>query len=147
MTITITKRSIANVAALILLLLIGWRHFGGGGIPGPGPGPNPPPIVDPVVDPKPGSWIIVIEERSDRAAIVAELVNDADFASSLTARGLKFRLYDQDDPDARAVREATGGMPRPTLLITDATGRILAKDAMPTTMESLDAAIKEATGL
>jgi len=147
MTITITKRSIANVAALILLLLIGWRHFGGGGIPGPGPGPNPPPIVDPVVDPKPGSWIIVIEERSERTEIVAELISDAEFASSLTARGLKFRLYDQDDPDARAVREATGGMPRPTLLITDATGRILAKDAMPTTMESLDAAIKEATGL
>ena len=144
-----SNRAIANVAAIVLLLLIGWRQFGDG--VGPSPIPVPPPIPipipTPVVDPKPGSWIIIVEERSERSDIVAEMLSDADFMASISARRLKFRLYDQDDPDGRSFREATGGMPRPTLLIVDPSGIVLAMEAMPETMEAIDGAIKEATGL
>lgn len=106
-----------------------------------------PPFVEPVVDPAKteGSWVIVIEETSDRTPERAKLLN-ANLWRELESRGLKYRHYDQDAPDAAAYKVMVDEFGVPLLLIIDAKGKVLAEQKLPSSIEALDAAIKEATG-
>lgn len=93
----------------------------------------------------PGSWVICVEESADRTAIVAAFLDDTAYHNSLDSRGLKWRIYDDDSPDAVPYTGAT--QERPGLVIVSADGKQLHAGAWPETRDELDATIREATGL
>ena len=133
------RQTIANIVALALVAIAILRATGGGGVL-PIPIPVPP-------SPKPGSWVVLIEETEDRTDEIAKLINDQRWLDSLTAKQLKFRSYDDDQPEARSYAQAIQSLGVPAVVIVSPAGDVLGKFKFPAKREDLDRLIKEATGL
>ncbi|HAN97006.1 MAG TPA: hypothetical protein DCQ98_06030 [Planctomycetaceae bacterium] len=132
-----TRSRIAlNVAALVLLVVLGLRSFGGSVLP------LPLPIA---VTPKPGSWVLVIEESAERTTEVAKLVADQAWLDALKARQAKWRILDDDQPEA-APYVAAVGPTRPTVLILGPDGAVLATSDQ-VSRNSIDQLLKDKAGL
>lgn len=105
--------------------------------------PNLDPIVPPNVD---GAWVVVVEETSERNPAVARVSAAADFWKSLEERGVKWRFYDIDSPDAVTYREAAKAVGIPALLVVGPDGKLLASKPLPATPDGIGETVKEATG-
>ena len=96
------------------------------------PGPNPPPIVVTT-----DATVIVIEETAERDFDTASVLGDITFWTSL---GVKFRLYDDDSPDAAPylpiVKE------RPGLIVLDKHGRKTWSGRLPKTTDEIKRLVK-----
>jgi hypothetical protein len=103
----------------------------------------PTPVPTPVVLDE-GAWIIVVEETAQRSPEVAKVFAAADFWDGLKARGLNWRAYDDDAPEAAKYVEKVKD--RPGVLITDKAGKVVRAGPLPTPIEKLDSLVKEATG-
>lgn len=120
---------------------------------GPTPPPNPTPAPPVPPEPKPEelkgvAWVILIEETTRRTPEVAAF--NAHFTtgpgrSRLAAKGIQYRGYDKDSPDAKAKRylDADDGVgdvgTLPALLFLDATGKKIKSDKLPATPADLEA--------
>jgi len=91
-----------------------------------------------------GAWIIVIEETSERTPEVAKVFAAADFWDGLKARGLNWRAYDDDSPDAAKFIEKVKSLPGVLVIAKD--GKIVRTGPLLTPVDKLDAFVKEATG-
>lgn len=130
-----------TIANLVLGLVIALGAYdilrgGGGGII---PGPDPP-------SPKPGSWVIVIEESSERSPALARLIT-SDYQAELAARQLRWRIYDIDQDAARPYAQHAQKAGLPAVLVVGTTGRLLDSFTLPSDQATLDAKVKGATGL
>ena len=131
-----SKRAIANVAAIVLLLLLAVRQFGGS---------LPDILPVPIAISKPGSWVVIVEESEDRLPEVAKILADASWLASLTARQAKFRVYDDDTQSAQPYVQAAGAT-RPAVLIIAPDGSLLGVSG-DVTRPAIDAFLREKAGL
>lgn len=99
--------------------------------PNPTPDPDPPGPAPVVV----GDWYIVIEESADRTPGTAEALR------VIQTSGKRFRVYDDDSPDAAGYVAAVDGVGRPTLLILDETGKKLDARPLPQSAAEMQALI------
>lgn len=115
--------------------------------PGPGPGPSPSPLVDP--SKTLGAWVVVVDQTESRTPAVAKVLNDTKFWKSLETRGLNWRHYDADSPDAKLYLPAAKAVGMPALFVVGGQGellsKVLKKAPLPATTSALDTLIKEAT--
>ena len=136
-----------------------WRNYIGpllmilGGIVGivsqsPGGWSLPIPIIDNTVDPATtaGSWVVVVEETSERTPAVAKVLTNEKWWSGLDARGLKKRLIDKDSPDAAAYKLMIDKHGMPVYMVLHPTGKVMAEGKLPATLDELESAVKKATG-
>lgn len=98
------------------------------GSPAPGPKPNPEPKPEPEPEPKPepepepnaiqAEWVIWIEEVQDRAQFIEQTsaMLSPETKSRLQSMGLKVRVYDDDQPEAKGFLKWIGDK-RPALII------------------------------
>lgn len=107
---------------------------------GPDPGPDPPgPGPSPVEGPV---WIIILEESSERSPATATILGDKAFIDRQQAAGNKFRVYDDDSPDAAAFSALT--TIRPALIVQSAkNGKVLKTMALPKDSAGIEAVLKE----
>lgn len=134
-----SRQAIANIASIVLLVLVVLRATGGGGVL-PIPIPVPP-------SPKPGSWIVLIEETSERDDSVSRLLSDKAWFDALKAKQLNFRAYDDDQPEAASYLPHAESAGQPAIVVVDPGGELLGAFKLPEDRASLDAKVKEATGL
>lgn len=129
--IGVDDRLLAFVFALLL-----WVWAAGCEIPIP-PGPTPDPINPPVPVVTTEATIIVIEETANRDFDTASILGDIAFWTSL---GVKFRLYDDDSPDAakylNLVKE------RPGMIVLDKAGKKTWAGALPKTTDEVRRLVK-----
>ena len=131
-------RSVANTIAVLMILLVASRMLSERGIDV---------LPTPIPSPKPGSWVVLVEETAERTSDVAKFMADGAWFESLKSRQLKFRAYDDDQPEAASyvpVAEAAG---IPAVVVVSPEGKVLSSFAFPAEREALDRRIKEATGL
>lgn len=88
------------------------------------------------------AWAIVIEETADRNTLPLELsrlLGDVAFWKSLKDRGVSYRFYDKDSPDARAKNypAMVDGVKLPALLALDKTGKKLKAVPLPATADAV----------
>lgn len=108
------RKLVANIVGVVLLLIVGFRmlpDFGGSILP-----------IPPAA--QPGSWVVVLEESTDRTAEVAKLVADAEWQKAIVDRGAKFRLMDDDEAGAASYLPIAGET-RPVVLIVSPAGKLL----------------------
>lgn len=94
------------------------------GAPDPRPHPQPDPKPDPEPDPDPqpdgirAEWVLFIEEVSDRSKHpeASNTIRDADLVETIAEIGLKYRVYDDDDPAAKGFLRLIGDI-RPAMII------------------------------
>lgn len=116
--------------------------------PQPPPGPNPEPVSK-------AAWVVVVEETEQRTPAVASVLNDLAYWKSLTPRGLGWRFYDQNSPDAKAkkydqiTKDKDGReVPLPRLILLDRdgkdplTGGKPVASPLPATTAGIDALLK-----
>lgn len=112
-----------------------------------GQGPIPPPKPDPKPDPKPeplgAAWVIVVYETTDSTPALAKELGNAAFWGGLKPRGINYRHYDKDNPDAIAKKfpSFVAEVGLPAVLYLDATGKVLKKEKF-TTCAAIDATLK-----
>lgn len=128
-------RSVCNSLAIILLLVAFSRMFDGGSIIGPTP-----------VEPKQGSWLVIVEESQDRTAEVAKIVADAGWLKSIEGRGAKFRILDDDDRPAVDSYLPHVGDTRPAAVVVAPDGALLGIST-EVTRPALANLLKEVAGL
>jgi hypothetical protein len=112
------------------------------------PSPRPPP--DPPVPPVPPApaekvaWVIVVDETSARTPDIARVLNDAAMWKRLDGRGIKYRLYDKDSPDAKNKKypEFAAQVGLPAVLLLDAGGKVLRVVKLPATAAELEGLVK-----
>jgi hypothetical protein len=122
--------------------------------PEPGPGPQPDPNPDPEPGPKPepnsdAKWIVVVEETNERSVETAKLMNNLKFWESLKTRGLQYRFYDDDSPDAASYRGYAVTTGFPSVLILDSKGTVLYMSKLPSGSKAEDEisrTVKEVSG-
>jgi hypothetical protein len=103
--------------------------------------------LDPIIPVDiPGSWVVVVEETSERSPAVARVQADSAYWDSLEGRGLKWRFYDVDSPDAASYVKPAKEAGIPALVVVAPEGRLLAAKPIPATTEGIDAIVKEVTG-
>lgn len=95
----------------------------------------------------PGAKIVVVEEVGERHNETAIFARNTTLHDSLTSKGLKWGIYDDDSPDATVYRNAAehAGVGLPALVIVAANRDVLRVVKWPVT--DMDATIKEVTGL
>ncbi len=106
-----------------------------------------PDIDIPFLEPgrHPDSWVVMVEESAKRTEAGVKFVADADYHEKLAARGLKWKIYDDDSPDATKARGIAKTLPALLIVAKDQT--ILANEPWPESVEQLDAIVKRSTGL
>lgn len=104
----------------------------------------------PMVTPAPvnieGAWVVVVEETAERSPAVARIQSEASYWQGLEKRGLKWRFYDVDSPDAASYAKPAKEAGIPAVVIADPEGKLLAAKPIPATTEGIDALVREATG-
>jgi hypothetical protein len=93
-----------------------------------------------------GAWVLIIEETADRSPVVARLLADQEYWKSLESRGLRWRPYDVDSPDAEAYRGKATEVGLPALLIVAKDGTPLLAKPAPATTQGVDADVRRYTG-
>ena len=124
-----------------------------GNDPSPRPRPNPrpdppPPGPEPKPEPKPGppplvaKWAVWVEEQMDRQQHpeAVAVMTDPAVQRSLTDRGLKWRIYDDDQPSAKWLADATTIRPAFMLFEEGGQPRVF---AAPKSADALEAIIRE----
>ncbi len=111
-------------------------------VPDPKPGPQP--------DPKPGpvgtaAYLVVVEETSARTPEQARVLNDLAYWTKLKDKDVKWRFYDRDSQDAKALNYVAPATAKglPALLTLDKTGVIIDARRLPLTTAGIDAILKE----
>ena len=112
-----------------------------------GKAPQPPPD-DGKTDPAPKqviAWAIVVEETSQRTADTAKVLGDLAYWQSLKAKGVDWRFYDKDSPDAKLRNFDTFGaeVGLPAVLFLAADGKKVGGFKLPKTTAEIDAKMKE----
>lgn len=101
--------------------------------PIPQPQPNPPTPIVVTTE----ATIVVIEETAERSFDTASVLGDITFWTSL---GVKFRLYDDDSPDAAKylplVKE------RPGMIVLDKDGKTKWSGPLPKTTDEIRKLVK-----
>ena len=120
--------------------------FGGKAEPKPGPGPEPEPKPNPKPEPGPPPgqlFIVVVEETSARTPEIARVLSDVTFWGGLDARGVQWRLYDKDAPDAVRLRYTANAVAAglPAVLVLGADGRVWDRRRLTTTAD-IDAVLR-----
>lgn len=98
------------------------------------------------------AYVLIIEESEERKPEVARLLGNSEYFASLSARKIKWRVYDKDSPDAKSyvVAAEKAGLPA-VLLLTKAEGEekgtLVAARSCPPTTDLLDEWIRKVTGL
>lgn len=133
-----SQRVIGNVVGVLLIVLGLYQHFSGSIVV---------PIPTPIPSPKPGSWVVLVEETAERTSDVAKFMADGAWFESLKTRQLKFRAYDDDQPEAASYVPLSEAAGIPAVVIVSPEGQVLASFAFPAERDVLDRRIKEATGL
>lgn len=111
-----------------------------------GKGPQPPPKPDPKPDPKPvpvvATWIIVVEEKSNRTPEIAAVLNDQAMWRRIEAKGLKWGIYDPNSPDAIRLKYPDAltakGLTVPAVIALDAAGKVVTAVKLPATAAELE---------
>ncbi len=106
-------------------------------------------IIVPVpVTPQPGSWVVCVRESST-PNIDLDILIASDLRDSLTAKGLKFRVFDKDAPEAKSqyLPIIQGkGLSIPAWVVISPSGAVLG--AFPfESRAKLEQQIKSVTGL
>ena len=88
--------------------------------------------------------LIVDEVEGQRTADTAKVLGDLAYWKGLEARGVKYRFYDKDSPEAKQnkyveFQAEAGGLP--FVLLLDSTGKKLDVFKLPVTTAELDAKI------
>ena len=102
--------------------------------------------TDPKPEPKqPVAWVVVVEESGERTAATAKVLGDLAYWQGLKAKGIDWRFYDKDSPDAK-VRNfdtfaAEVGVPAVLFLASD--GKKVGGFKLPATVSDIDAKLKE----
>lgn len=104
-----------------------------------------PPPPDPIVVVE-NAIVMIVEESAVRSATTAKLLADATFWATVVDRGMRWRVYDIDSPDAASFAAAARAIGLPTLIITDKTGKVLTSTKLPAGKTEIDSVIKKATG-
>lgn len=130
-----------------LVMIVGGAIGLASGLEGCDSLPLPLPI-DNEVDPAKteGSWVIVLEETSERTPAIAKVLTNEAFWSGLVDRGLKRRLLDKDNPDASPYRSIADKHGLPCLILLAPDGTPLHSGPLPETREAMEAIVKEKTG-
>lgn len=131
-------RAAANTIAVLLILIVIGRVLSERGIDV---------LPTPIPSPKPGSWVVLVEETAERTSDVAKFMADGAWLESLKARQLKFRAYDDDQPEAATYVPVAKAAGIPAVVIASPEGKVLSSFAFPAGRDVLDRRIKEATGL
>lgn len=110
--------------------------------PDPEPKPDPKPEPDPEPEPKPAGpyWVIVLEESGERTADTARVLGAKKFWDSLTQQGHKWRVYDDDDPKAKAFASLTTH--RPALIVLNFHGQVRTVEPLPKTTDEISETLK-----
>ncbi len=108
----------------------------------------PIPIIDNTVDPAKtvGSWVVVVEETSERTPAISKVLTNEPWWSGLAGRGLKKRLLDKGSPDAKPYAAMVEKHGLPVYMVLNPTGTVLAEGKLPATLDELNTAVKKATG-
>lgn len=113
--------------------------------PKPDPDPPDPPEPEPSVD-IPGSWVVFVEESSERTAEMAKIIGDADYWQTYVSRDLKWRVYDDDSPDAASYLDVANSVGIPAMIVLSPEGKVLSKTKVPASTTAIDMIVKEVTG-
>ncbi|MEN1682177.1 MAG: hypothetical protein AAGJ46_21580 [Planctomycetota bacterium] len=110
--------------------------------PDPQPGPEPDPQPDPGPPPLVAKWAIWVEEQMDRDDYPAEVgvMTDPEVQRGLADRGLEWRIYDDDQPSAKWLADAT--TIRPAFMLMEQNGQPRVFPA-PKSAEELETIIRE----
>lgn len=129
MRVLIVLRALLLPAAIVALAVL----TSGCLPPTPGPQPNPPgPTPGPVVD---SVWLIVVEESASRTPESAAVIRE------LPSIGQKWRVYDDDSPDAAGYAAAVTD--RPGLLVLGPDGTVLRAGKLPQNIEGVRSIVRE----
>lgn len=114
--------------------------------PKPDPKPDPPrPDPSPGPDPKePAAWVVVVEESERRTEATIKILNDLKYWESVKARGIGWRLYDDDQPEAAKFLPFVKAVGEPAVLILDKTGAVIHIAALPADAAGIDALLTRA---
>ena len=125
-----------------LLLIIGGLIIAssGKGCDAPWPFPLPPVVVETYPD----AWLVFIEESSDRDIDSAILLQNKKWTDSLAARKINYRVYDQDQPEARSYKPLLKDLPQ--LFFVTPQGKVVRQVAAPKNAAAVDALIREVMG-
>ena len=93
-----------------------------------------------------GAWVLIVEETAERSPVTARLGGDQEYWQSLEKRGLKWRFYDVDSPDAESYRDKAKEVGLPALLIVAKDGTPLLAKPSPATTQGVDADVRRYTG-
>lgn len=120
-----------------------------------GDGPRPPPVppdpkpVPPDPKPKPPTgevaWLVVVEETAQRTPATAKVLGDLAYWQGLKARGVEWRHYDKDAPEAKSrnYSQFADESGLPSLLLLTKTGERLKVVRLPATTAGIDSLLKE----
>lgn len=92
------------------------------------------------------AWVVIIEETSERSPVVARLMGDQQYWQGLESRGVHWRSYDVDSPDADSYRDKAKEVGLPALFIVDKGGTPLLAKPAPATTQGVDAEVRRITG-
>ena len=105
------------------------------------PWPLPSPIVSEVY---PDAWLIFIEESSDRDIDLAILLQNKKWTDSLEQRKINYRVYDQDQDEAKSYKPLLKDLPQLFFVTPD--GRVRKQTKSPSTARQADELIAEVMG-
>lgn len=131
-------KTLSNVVAVLCLFVVLSRVLSNGGIDI---------LPTPIPSPKPGSWVVLVEETQDRNNDTAKLLADSQWMEALKARQLKFRAYDDDQPEAASYLPTANTVGLPAVIVVAPDGKVLGSFKLPSDRAELDRRIKEAAGL
>ena len=101
------------------------------------------PSVDPFsTSPVEGAWVVIVEETSERNPAVARVMADGEYWRGLEKRGVQWRFYDIDSPDAKSYAAAAKREGLPALLILGPDGKVLEATGLPATVDGIDEIVK-----
>lgn len=101
------------------------------------------PSVDPFsTTPVEGAWVVIVEETSERNPAVARVMADGAYWRELEKRGVQWRFYDVDSPDAKSYAAAAKSEGLPALLILGPDGKVLEATGLPATVDGIDEIVK-----
>lgn len=116
--------------------------------PEPDPEPEPPtpePEPQPDVD-VPGAWVVFVEESSERTVDMAKILGDAAYWQTYVTRDLKWRVYDDDSPNAVSYLGIANSVGIPAMIVLSPDGKVLSKSKVPASTSAIDTIVKEVTG-
>ena len=95
------------------------------------------PIPDPSPMPAKPAWVILVEQTEERSPETAKIMAASKFWEGLVARGIKWRTYDYDAPEAASYRKIADGTGMPSMIFTDEAGKVLKQGRLPDTLIEL----------